>query len=198
MYRLSHVTCVSLPLTADSVSFPDDLHYSFQHGLLNTTLVQSLVNTTSITLPPSQRPHLSSTVTVPADTSSRVPDKDDLLHCSTADLPHREDDNSALSKDTQSQGTSISKLEQKPSDTAPLDNPQAVSNLEFEQCLLAYFCNAMPNSADFPFGRAIYLQYVTFPLFFPTANCQVFSILVEGSVLTTMREATLEVTTALH
>ena len=87
MYRLSHVTCVSLPLTADSVSFPDDLHYSFQHGLLNTTLVQSLVNTTSITLPPSQRPHLSSTVTVPADTSSRVPDKDDLLHCSTADLP---------------------------------------------------------------------------------------------------------------
>ena len=87
MYRLSHVTCVSLPLTADSVSFPDDLDYSFQHGLLNTTLVQSLDNTTSISLPPSQRPHLSSTVTVPADTSSRVPDKDDLLHCSTADLP---------------------------------------------------------------------------------------------------------------
>ena len=82
MYRLSHVTCVSLPLTADSVSFPDDLDYSFQHGLLNTNLVQSLDNNTSITLPPSQRPHLSSTVTVPADTSSRVPDKDDLLHCS--------------------------------------------------------------------------------------------------------------------
>ena len=119
MYRLSHVTCVSLPLTADSVSFPDDLDYSFQHGLLNTTLVQSLDNTTSITLPPSQRPHLSSTVTVPADTSSRVPDKDDLLHCSTADLPL-------------------------------------------------------------------------------TANCEGFSILVEGSVLTTMREATLEVTTALY
>ena len=54
MYRLSHVTCVSLPLTADSVSFPDDLDYSFQHGLLNTTLIQSLDNTTSITLPPSQ------------------------------------------------------------------------------------------------------------------------------------------------
>ena len=119
MYRLSHVTCVSLPLTADSVSFPDDLDYSFQHCLLNTTLVQSLDNTISITLTPSQRPHLSSTVTVPADTSSRVPDKDDLLHCSTADLPL-------------------------------------------------------------------------------TANCEGFSILVEGSVLTTMREATLEVTTALH
>ena len=92
----------------------------------------SLDNTTSITLPPSQRPHPSSTATVPADTSSRVPDKDDLLHCSTADLPHREDDNSALYEDTQSQGTSISKLEQKPSDTAPLDNPQAVSNIETE------------------------------------------------------------------
>ena len=137
MYRLSHVTCVSLPLTADSVSFPDDLDYSFQHGLLNTTLTQSLDNTISITLPPSQRPHLSSTVTVPADTSSRVPDKDDLLHCSTADLPHREDDNSALYEDTQSQGTPISKLEQKLSDTAPLDNPQAVSNIrqnQSEQC----------------------------------------------------------------
>ena len=34
MYRLSHVTCVSLPLTADSVSFPDDLDYSFEHGIL--------------------------------------------------------------------------------------------------------------------------------------------------------------------
>ena len=32
-------------------------------------------------------------------------------------------------EDTQSQGTSI---EQKPSDTAPLDNPQAVSNIETE------------------------------------------------------------------
>ena len=74
-------------------------------------------------------PPFSSTVTVPADTSSRVPDKDDLLHCSTADLPHREDDNAALYEDTQSQGTSI---EQKPSDTAPLDNPQAVSNIETE------------------------------------------------------------------
>ena len=118
-------------LFADSVSFPDDLDYSFQHGLLSTSLLDN--TTASITLPPSQTPRPSSTATVQTtDTSSRVPDKDDLPHhCSTEDIPHRDNDNIAAlyEENTQSQKGSMSKIVQTSSDT---DSSHNTSNNELQ------------------------------------------------------------------